>query len=121
VVVPSYLKWSKEAITFDHNDHLDYIPNPRSYPLIVDPIITKVLMDGGSGLNILYTEMFDLMGINGLGFKLMPCCSTAWFRGSKPTPSDRLTYLSVLGLLTNSKGRPSPLTWSGYEERTTQS
>ncbi|XP_066323524.1 uncharacterized protein [Miscanthus floridulus] len=36
---------------------------------MVDPIIsmkrlTKVLMDGGSGLNIMYAETFDAMGID---------------------------------------------------------
>ena len=36
---------------------------------MVDPIIgtkrlTKVLMDGGSGLNIMYAEMLDAMGVN---------------------------------------------------------
>jgi hypothetical protein len=66
---PSLLDWSKEAITFDRDDHPDYIPNPGHYPLIVNPIIgnarlTKVLMDGGSGLNILYAETLDLMGIS---------------------------------------------------------
>jgi hypothetical protein len=66
---PSFLDWSEEAITFGHDDHPDYIPNPGHYLLIVNPIIgnarlTKVLMDGGSGLNILYTETLDLMGIN---------------------------------------------------------
>jgi hypothetical protein len=48
----SFLDWSEEAITFDHDDHLDYIPNLGHYPLVVNPIIdnarlTKVLMDGG--------------------------------------------------------------------------
>ena len=38
---------------------------------MVDPIIgtkrlTKVLMDGGSGLNIMYTETLDVMGIDRL-------------------------------------------------------
>jgi hypothetical protein len=65
---PSFLDWSKEAITFDRDDHMDYIPNLGHYPLIVNPVIgntqlTKVLMDGGSGLNILYAETLDLMGI----------------------------------------------------------
>ena len=37
--------------------------------LVVDPIIgtkrlTKVLMDGGSGLNIMYAETLDAMGID---------------------------------------------------------
>jgi len=66
---PSYLKWSETAITFDRQDHPDRIPNLGSYPLIVDPIIaetrlSKVLMDGGSGLNIIYAETLALMGIS---------------------------------------------------------
>ena len=42
---------------------------PGVYPLIVDPIIvntrlSKVLMDGGSSLNIVYLETLDLLGID---------------------------------------------------------
>jgi hypothetical protein len=56
------------AITFDRDDHPDYVPNPRVYPLVVDPIIantrlTKVLMDGGSSLKIIYAQTLDLLGI----------------------------------------------------------
>jgi hypothetical protein len=56
---PLFLDWSEVAITFDRDDHPDYVPNPGVYPLVVDPIIantclTKVLMDGGSNLNIIY-------------------------------------------------------------------
>jgi hypothetical protein len=56
------------AITFDRDDHPDYVPNPGVYPLVVDPIIantrlTKVLMDGGGSLNIIYAQTLDLLGI----------------------------------------------------------
>ena len=39
------------------------------YPLVVDPIVgpkqlTKVLMDGGSGLNIIYAKTLDEMGVD---------------------------------------------------------
>jgi hypothetical protein len=59
LATPLFLDWSEVAITFDRDDHLDYVPNPGVYPLVVDPIIanirlTKVLMDGGSSLNIIY-------------------------------------------------------------------
>jgi hypothetical protein len=59
-VTPLFLNWSDVAITFDRDDHPDYVPNPGVYPLVVDPIIantrlTKVPMDGGSSLNIIYT------------------------------------------------------------------
>jgi hypothetical protein len=37
VAKPSYLRWSKVPITFDHMDHPDTVPQPRSYPLVVAP------------------------------------------------------------------------------------
>jgi hypothetical protein len=56
---PAFLRWSESAITFDRTDHLDVVPHLRRYPLVVDPIVgpkrfTKVLVDAGSGLNIMY-------------------------------------------------------------------
>ena len=56
---PAFLRRSKSTITFDWADHPDTVPHPGRYLLVVDPIIgpkrlTKVLMDGGSGLNIMY-------------------------------------------------------------------
>ena len=55
------------AITFDQEDHLDRVPHLGRYPLVVSPImgtkcLTKVLMSGGSGLNILYASTLDKMG-----------------------------------------------------------
>nr|CAB3471350.1 unnamed protein product [Digitaria exilis] len=66
---PSYLDWSSETISFGREDHPDHIPNPGQYPLVVDPVIgntrfSKVLMDGGSSLNILYAPTLELMGIS---------------------------------------------------------
>jgi hypothetical protein len=68
LATPLFLDWSMMAITFDRDDHSDYVPNPGVYPLVVDPIIantclTKVLMDGGSSLNIIYAQTLDLLGI----------------------------------------------------------
>ena len=69
VPTPRYLDWCREAITFDRDDHPDYVLNPGQYPLIVDPIIgntwlTKVLMDGASGPNILYANTLELLGLD---------------------------------------------------------
>ena len=66
---PTFLRWSESAITFDRIDHPESILHPGRYPLMVDPIVgtkwlTKILMDGGSGLNIMYAETFDAMGID---------------------------------------------------------
>ena len=69
VATPQYLNWSREVITFDRDDHPDHVLNPEQYPLVVDPIIgntrlSKVLMDGGSGLNILCVNTLELLEIN---------------------------------------------------------
>ena len=68
-VTPTFLRWSESAITFDRTGHPESIPQSRRYLLMVDLIIgtkqlTKVLMDGDSGLNIMYAETLDAMGID---------------------------------------------------------
>jgi hypothetical protein len=69
VAAPVYLDWSDKPITFDQGDHPDRMPSPGKYPLVVDPVIgnirlTKVLMDGGSSLNIIYAETLGLLQID---------------------------------------------------------
>jgi hypothetical protein len=69
VAAPVYLDWSNKPITFDQGDHPDCVPSPGRYPLVVDPVIgnarlTKVLMDGGSSLNIIYAETLRLLEID---------------------------------------------------------
>jgi hypothetical protein len=65
---PSFLDWSEDAITFSREDHPNRTPNPGQYPLVVDPVIgnarfSKILMDGGSSVNILYAHTLRLLGI----------------------------------------------------------
>ena len=48
--IPRKLKWASTPIVFDQDDHPANIPRPRSYPLVVDPVVSnmylsKVLMD----------------------------------------------------------------------------
>jgi hypothetical protein len=43
-------------------------PKPRRFPLIVDSLVrmtqlTKALMDGGSGLNLMYVDTFEGVGL----------------------------------------------------------
>jgi hypothetical protein len=66
---PAFLRWLESAITFDRSDHPSSVLQPGRCPLVVDLIVgmkrlTKVLMDGGSGLNIMYTETLDSIGID---------------------------------------------------------
>jgi hypothetical protein len=67
VATPVYLDWSDKPITFDQGDHPDCVPSPGRYPPVIDPVIgnarlSKVLMDGGSSLNIIYVETLGLLG-----------------------------------------------------------
>jgi hypothetical protein len=69
VAAPVYLDWSDKPITFDQGDHPDRVPSLGKYPLVVDPVIgnvrlTKVLMDGGSSLNIIYAETLGHLQID---------------------------------------------------------
>jgi hypothetical protein len=82
VAVLVYLDWSDKPITFDRDDHPDHVPSPGKYPLVVDPVIgdvrlTKVLMDGGSSLNIIYAETltFEVVGFRGTYHAILgrPC------------------------------------------------
>jgi hypothetical protein len=81
----SYLKWLEVLITFNRKDHLDNVPQPGSYPLVVAPLFKsrrmhKVLMDGGSGINVLYVSTLDEMGIPRSALRL----SMAPFHGVVP-------------------------------------
>jgi hypothetical protein len=49
-------------------DHLNRIPKPGRFPLIVNPLVgmtwlTKALMDGGNGLNLMYLNTFEGLGL----------------------------------------------------------
>ena len=67
-VVPRYLRWSEQPIVWSREDHPPRVDNPGHLALVVAPQVggykfTKVLMDGGSSINILYYETFRRMGL----------------------------------------------------------
>ena len=68
-VAPKFNPWSSCPITFDRRDHPTSIRHSGSVALVLDPIIDgfhlmRVLMDGGSSLNLLYQDTMRKMGIN---------------------------------------------------------
>jgi hypothetical protein len=80
--IPEYLKWSKVPIAFNHSDHPDFVPKLGWYPLIVSPIgkdvkLNRVLIDGGTSLNILFLKTYDQMGLS----RSLLCPSQAPFHG----------------------------------------
>jgi hypothetical protein len=64
-----YLCWSERPITFDRSDHPDHVVKAGQFLLVISPMIenvrkTKVLMDCGSDINILYKDTFDKLKID---------------------------------------------------------
>jgi hypothetical protein len=95
--IPAFLKWSKTMITFDRKDHPDHIPQLGRFPLIVDliigkPRLSRVLMDGGSGLNLLYVETYDAMGLSRSAIRPSDAPFHVVILGLQAAPSVRSTY-----------------------------
>ena len=87
---PRWLNWSKQPITWTRDDHPPVVDNPGSLALVVSPQIgeytlDKVLMDGGSSINILYYDTFRRMGLTQK--QLQP--SNTVFHGIVPGKSAR--------------------------------
>jgi hypothetical protein len=70
--VPKYMLWSDQEITWSFKDHPKIMPNPGGYALVVDPIMhgpttrvkfSKVLIDNGSNINIMYQHTMRTLGI----------------------------------------------------------
>jgi hypothetical protein len=68
-VVPTPLRWSEVPITFSHADQWTGFFEPGRSPLVLKPVVAssrlnKVLIDGGSGLNVLFTKTLKKMKLD---------------------------------------------------------
>jgi hypothetical protein len=70
--VPKLMYWSDQAIGWDRADHPKIMPNPGGYALVMDPTFvglannmrfSKVLIDNGSTINIMYRDTMQKLGI----------------------------------------------------------
>jgi hypothetical protein len=67
--VPTPLRWSEVPITFSRADQWTSFSKPGWFPLILKPLVAgsrlnKVLIDGGSGLNVLFTKTLKKMKLD---------------------------------------------------------
>ena len=98
VADPKYLDWSEHPITFSRADQWADIPYPGHFPLVLNPTIRnvrfkKVLIDGGSALNILFAGALTKLGLT--KDNLVPVDSPFW--GIVPgRASQRLGQITLL-------------------------
>jgi hypothetical protein len=62
------MKWSEKKIEFSEENHPKTAVIPGRYSIVVEPTIqnikvARVLIDGGSSINLLFASALDAMGI----------------------------------------------------------
>jgi hypothetical protein len=67
--VPTPLRWSEVPISFSRADQWTSFSEPGHFPLVLKPVVAgsrfnKVLIDGGSGLNVLFTKTLKKMKLD---------------------------------------------------------
>jgi hypothetical protein len=75
------LRWSEFPITFSRKDHWVHIPDPGTYPLVVNPIVNgawlpKTHIDGGNNLNMIFIETLRKMEFD---FSKMTACDEPFY------------------------------------------
>lgn len=64
-----YLNWSDQHVGFDRSDHPPVVPRPRNAALVIPAVIegfsvSRVFVDGGSSLNLIYADTLRKMNIS---------------------------------------------------------
>jgi hypothetical protein len=67
--VSTPLRWLEVPITFSRADQWTSFSEPGRFPLVLKPVVAgsklnKVLIDGGSGLNVLFAKTLKKMGLD---------------------------------------------------------
>ena len=103
---PSYHPWSEISITFSRADQWADIPYTGHFPLVLDATVQKVLfrkvlIDGGSALNLLFAGALRELGLRTTD--LTPSDSSFWgvVPGRASRPLGEITLPVQFGTATN--------------------
>jgi hypothetical protein len=102
-VAPKFNPWLVHPFTFDKRDHPTSIRHGGTVALVLDPIVdgfhlTRVLMDSGSSLNLIYADTVRKMGID--PSRIQPSKTT--FKGVIPGVKARCSGTVTLEVVFNS-------------------
>jgi hypothetical protein len=112
---PQFMHWSEAAITWGREDHPRLMPSPGEYALVLDPIVrsdthtcrfSRVLIDGGSSINLLYRSSMEKLGIPLAQLKLSQLTFHGIVPGHSCTPMGRVQLEVLFGEKGNSHREP---------------
>ena len=99
---PKFPPWSHREISFSRKDQWAAIPEPGRFPLILDPCINsirfeRVLVDGGSSIDILFRNSLPALKISPA--QLKPYDAQFWgvLPGQSSVPLGQITLLVQFG------------------------
>jgi hypothetical protein len=112
---PQFMHWSEAAITWGREDHPRLMPSPGEYALVLDPVMcsdthtcrfSRVLIDGGSSINLLYRSSMEKLGIPLAQLKLSWLTFHGIVSGHLCTPMGRVQLEVLFGKKGNSRREP---------------
>ena len=104
--VPEYLHGSETEITFSRDEHPLVIPRPGHAALVLEARIrnydiSRVFMDGGSGINIIFTRTLEEMLIQSSALKSLGTNFHGIVPGKAVYPLGKISLEVVFGNATN--------------------
>jgi hypothetical protein len=109
------MHWSEAAITWGREDHPRLMPSPGEYALVLDPVVcsdthmcrfSRVLIDGGRSINLLYRSSLEKLGIPLAQLKLSRLTFHGFMPGHSCTPLGKVQLEVLLGKKGNSRREP---------------
>jgi hypothetical protein len=114
-VGPQYRHWSDASITWGREDHPPLMPRPGGYALVLDPIVfsdtrtccfSRVLIDGGSSINLLYRTTMEKLGIPAIQLKPTKLTFHGIVPGHSCTPMGKIQLEVLFGEKDNHRREP---------------
>jgi hypothetical protein len=110
-----FMHWSDVSITWGREDHLPLMPRPGGYALVLDPIVfsemhtyrfSRVLIDGGSSINLLYHTSMEKLRIPEIQLKPTKLTFHGIVPGHSCTPMGRIELEVLFGGKDNHRREP---------------
>jgi hypothetical protein len=110
-----YMHWSEASITWGREDHPPLMPRPGGYALVLNPIVfsetrtcrfSRMLIDGGSSINLLYCTSMEKLGIPAIQLKPTKLTFHGIMSGHSCTPMGKIQLEVLFGEKDNYRREP---------------